>query len=177
MKKINRKGFTLIELLAVIVVLAIVMVLAVPIVLGQMNNAKKKSFQIYGERMSSAVMQAYESDKMLGDNSSKKFSGTVKNGDTEKTVTDLPCYDLSDLKLETTGNYKGFVVVEYTPAATAEGSSTTYYIFLSDETYAYDGKTSQVIYNNPNAIVTGDGVNAINTIVGIGAGASSSCHS
>lgn len=150
MKKEKRKGFTLIELLAVIVVLAIVMVLAVPIVLGQMNNAKKKSFQIYGERVLSSVMNAYESDSLLGNTSPKQYSG-------------LPCYDLSDLKLETTGNYAGFVTVNHSDV----GNTTIYKIYLSDSTYGYNGETSEDVYNFPEKIHTSnEDITAINNIVG-----------
>lgn len=46
----HKKGFTLVELLAVIVVLALIMVFAVPSILTTMNSAKKKSFQMYGEK-------------------------------------------------------------------------------------------------------------------------------
>ena len=63
---INRSGFTLIELLAVIVILAIIMVFAIPAVLDTSNQAQKKSFQVYGGRISSLVQEKLAGDRLLG---------------------------------------------------------------------------------------------------------------
>lgn len=149
MRKTNRKGFTLIELLAVIVVLAVVLVLAVPIVLTNMNNAKKKSFQLYGERVLSAVMSSYESDRLLGVEGTKTFT---EGGET------LRCYTLEDLKLETTGSYQAFVTVKHTD----ENNFTEYKLYMTDNTYGYDGQTSNEVYNNPELIKV-SGIDAIKT--------------
>lgn len=154
MKHTKKKGFTLIELLAVIVVLAVVLVLAVPIVLNNMNKAKKKSFQLYGERVLGSVMSAYESDRLLGGTSEKKYTDSTLG----KT---LPCYSLQDLKLDTTGSYRGFVTVDHSD----EGNITIYRLYMTDSTYGYNGNTSDDVYNHPENI-TISGIDAIHAIVG-----------
>lgn len=150
MKKMNRKGFTLVELLAVIVVLAIVMVLAVPQILNQMNNSKKKSFQLYAERILSSTMTAYNSDDLLNEVTEKRYNG-------------LPCYNLEDLNLETTGSYRGFVTVNHSDV----GDTTVYNIYLTDSTYAYNGAVSDDVYNNTKTILTKDSdISSVDGIVG-----------
>ena len=146
----NKKGFTLVELLAVIVVLAIVMVLAVPQILNQMNSSKKKSFQLYAQRILSSTMSAYKSDDLLNEITNKRYNG-------------LPCYTLEDLDMETTGSYRGFVTVTHSDV----GDTTTYNIYLTDSTYAYNGTGSDDVYNNPKIIGTSaDAVSAVDAIVG-----------
>ena len=68
MKKniINKRGFTLIELLAVIIILAVIMVFAIPAVLDTSNNAQKKTFQVYGERLNTLALTKLEGDRLLG---------------------------------------------------------------------------------------------------------------
>ena len=56
-KNLNNKGFTLVELLAVIVVLVIIMLIAIPIILDSLDNAKRKSFETYTNRILTLVDQ------------------------------------------------------------------------------------------------------------------------
>ena len=149
-KKLNKKGFTLVELLAVIVVLALILVLTVPMVLNTMNSAKKKSFQMYGERVLNSAMSLYESQKMLNEITTKKYDGEI-------------CYTLSDLGLTSTGSYVGMVVV--TPTNNAD-LSTEYTVYLTDMTYNYEGAVSADVLNNTDVIInaTDDG-NALKALV------------
>jgi type IV pilus assembly protein PilA len=55
--KLNNNGFTLVELLAVIVVLAIIMIIAIPTILDSLDNAKRKSFETYTNRILSLADQ------------------------------------------------------------------------------------------------------------------------
>ena len=95
----NKNGFTLVELLAVIVVLAIIMIIAIPSVLDVMSNARKTSFVLYVEKIVGAVQTQYMYDAN---------GGSIKGAG-------LYVYDLtSDLNLNSTGDYKGYVLVDAT---------------------------------------------------------------
>ncbi len=135
MRKMDRKGFTLIELLAVIVVLALIMILAVPAILNSMNNAKMKTFQMYGTRLLEKALEEYESQKML-------------NTVTKATFGENLCYPITALGFENHGNYEGFVEVH--------GSSllgeTTYTLHLTDDTFAYNGTSATDVRGDTSKI-------------------------
>lgn len=135
-RKDRKKGFTLIELLAVIVVLAIIMIIAVPNVIGAMNKAKKKSFQMYGQRMLNSALDNYESDKLLSIGSDVDTEHHFSENGQSK-----PCYTLADMGYKNTGSYKGFVVIE----PSHEVNGTVYRIFLTDNTYWYEGVNSDTV--------------------------------
>ena len=152
-KKNRKKGFTLVELLAVIVVLAVIMVLAVPSVLNQMNSAKQKTFQMYGERMVNNAMQAYESQLLLGTTS---FTNHYKEG-----TDTYNCYTLTELGLAKNENsFKGFVVVKNSTLINDNSAnSTTYLVYLTDGSYYYEGTDSNDVINsvsNVKKIESGD---------------------
>ncbi len=144
--KRDKKGFTLIELLAVIVVLALVMILAVPAILNSMNNSKKKVFQMYGTRLLEKSLEEYEAEKMLNEITAKRYSTVGEDGTV--TRTEDYCYTIDDLGLENHGSYEGIVVVH--------GSSilgqTAYTLYLTDETYAYNGTSSSKVQTDTKAI-------------------------
>ena len=104
-KNKNKRGFTLIELLAVIVILAIIMVFAIPAVLDTSNSAQKKSFQVYGGRISSLVQEKLAGDRLIGDYSS---SGALS---------------ASDIGLKDTGGFS--VCVTYTSAGGANSEDAS----------------------------------------------------
>lgn len=139
--KTNRKGFTLIELLAVIVVLALILILAVPSILNSMNNAKKKTFQMYGERLVNNAIQQYESMKMIGEAPTKTY---VPTGQTVGN----PCLTIADLGLQNQGSFQGFV--EVLPSDAVGG--TRYRVYLTDNTYAFNGTLSSEVVGTANAI-------------------------
>lgn len=140
-----KRGFTLIELLAVIIVLAIIMVFAVPQILDSMNNAKKKSFQMYGQRLIQSAQAKYESQLLLGSTTGNK---THKNG----AASEL-CYDFDSLGIESHGTYKGFVVVHPSTEIGDNGlTKTSYNIYLTDESFAYFNTPSDDVLNNPEKI-------------------------
>lgn len=113
MKKKN--GFTLVELLAVIVVLAIIMIIAIPAVLEVMNRARKSSFVLYVEKIVNNVQTQYMYDANAG---SIQGAGYY-------------VYDITtDLKLNGTGAYRGFVVVNATNVDNVE-----YIVSLYDNNY------------------------------------------
>lgn len=141
----NRKGFTLIELLAVIVVLALIMVLAVPAILNSMNNAKKKTFQMYGTRLLEKAFEEYESEKMLNSVTSARYNENI-------------CYTITALGFENHGSYEGFVEVH--------GSSllgeTTYTLHLTDDTFAYNGVAAVDVRGNTSKIsITATDINTV----------------
>ncbi len=138
MKKTNKKGFTLIELLAVIVVLALIMILAVPSILTSMNNAKKKTFQMYGQRLLDSALSEYESQKMLNTITTKRYNSE-------------PCYLIEDLGFKSQGNNKGMVVVHASDLLGA----TSYTLYLTDKTFAYNGTESGDVANKP-AVISGE---------------------
>lgn len=113
MKKKN--GFTLVELLAVIVVLAIIMIIAIPSVLDVMNTARRKAFVMYVDKVVSAVQTQYVYDAN---------SGAIQGAG-------LYVYDITtDLKLNSTGDYKGFVTVQ-----ALDVDNPQYYVELWDSNY------------------------------------------
>ena len=113
MKKKN--GFTLVELLAVIVVLAIIMIIAIPSVLDVMNNARKQSFVLYVDKVVTAVQTQYMYDANGG-----KIAGAG-----------YYVYDITqDLNLTSTGNYKGYVVVD-----AQDVDNVQYIVSLYDNNY------------------------------------------
>ena len=113
MKKKN--GFTLVELLAVIVVLAIIMIIAIPSVLDVMNSARKSSFILYAEKVINAVQTEFVYDNELG----------------ELHGAGLYVYDITtDLSLTSTGQYKGYVVVNNLVV-----DDPQYILYLHDNNY------------------------------------------
>ena len=94
-KKIfNDKGFTLVELLAVIVILAIIMLIAIPVVLDTMENAKRKSFIEYVDKILITSQKQVLEENLLGNE-----------------VTGCKVYYIkNDLGLSSTGNYDGYVI-------------------------------------------------------------------
>lgn len=141
MKLSNRKGFTLIELLAVIVVLALVMILAVPAILTAANNAKQKSFQMYGQKLLEAATSQFESQQLLGLGSAKTF----KNSELE---TAPYCYTIEDLGISSQGSFQGFIEVRpSTLIGDDNKNKTEYYVWLTDNTYAYVGTIAQEVQN------------------------------
>lgn len=154
-KKVNKKGFTLIELLAVIVVLALIMVIAMPSILNAANSAKKKSFQMYGQRLYESAMGQYESDKLLEQEPQHHYGDKV-------------CYTPVDLGIEDTGTYQGFVVVTPSNELSEGHSATTYNIYLTDGTYAYNNALSTKVLSDTSSdtILTGQTkIDEVNTIV------------
>ncbi|MCR5483589.1 MAG: prepilin-type N-terminal cleavage/methylation domain-containing protein [Bacilli bacterium] len=94
MKKKN-KGFTLVELLAVIVILAIIMIIAIPAVLETMQSARKKTFKEYAMKVTNEGQKTYLSDQMTSNPGS------------------CALYKIkTDLGLNNTGDYNGYVVVK-----------------------------------------------------------------
>ncbi len=129
--KTRKKGFTLVELLAVIVVLALIMVFAVPSVMNTMNSAKKKSLQMYAEKMISTAMQQHQSDKLLG----SLAVSTAGKSTTDKTeLNNQKCYNIANLSDQEggTGSYKGFVVIKENVGATGSAVKDVYYIYITD---------------------------------------------
>ena len=113
MKKKN--GFTLVELLAVIVVLAIIMIIAIPSVLDVMNSARKSSFVLYVDKVVTAVQTQYMYDANGGAIAGAGYY----------------VYDITqDLNLTSTGNYKGYVVVDATDV-----DDVQYIVSLYDNNY------------------------------------------
>lgn len=123
MKK--RNGFTLVELLAVIVVLAIIMIIAIPSVLEVMNSARRSSFALYVDKVTTAVQTQYMYDANMGTIAGKGFY----------------VYDITqDLNLTSTGEYKGYVVVD-----AIDVDNPRYVVFLYDKNYQllnYDVSTN-----------------------------------
>lgn len=88
--KLNKKGFTLVELLAVIVVLALLMVVLANTALPAMNNAKKKTFLLYAQRLMERGQELYFVDKnstdgnqdytveqLMGASAKANYDGTI----------------------------------------------------------------------------------------------------
>lgn len=130
----NKKGFTLVELLAVIVVLAIIMVIAVPTILGNLNIAKKKSFQLEAQRILDNAMAFYNSETLMG----TPNLGTFTHAD---STTKEACYNFSDFNMTPSG-YEGFVIVNHSTS----GDTTEYKIYLTNNTYSYVGATYSNVY-------------------------------
>lgn len=113
MKKKN--GFTLVELLAVIVVLAIIMILAIPSVLDVMNQARKKLFSMYAQKVVLNTQEQYVYDSNSGAIAGAGFY----------------VYDIQkDLGYSGTGSYKGFVIVN-----AMDVDDVKYIIELYDDNY------------------------------------------
>ena len=126
--KNTRKGFTLVELLAVIVILAIIMIIAIPSVLGTMTTARQKSFCEYVTKVYMAAQNKYMAAQTLGTGDiGSSFSAVI--GD----VT-IYYYNIkTDLGLENTGDYKGYVGII---KPTTDDPKPYFIIALSDSNYA-----------------------------------------
>lgn len=112
----NKNGFTLVELLAVIVVLAIIMVIAIPSVMEVMNSARKSSFVLYAEKVIKDTQISYVYDSGGG--------GTISGAG-------YFVYDItSDLGYASTGEYKGYIIVNATDVDNPE-----YILYLYDKNY------------------------------------------
>lgn len=115
MKK-NKNGFTLVELLVVIVVLALIMIITIPAVLNIMDDASKNAFVLYCQKVVKDTQTQYVYDSNIGN------AGGAG----------LYVYDItSDLGYSSTGNYRGYVVVDATSS-----SGTKYILNLYDNKYA-----------------------------------------
>lgn len=123
MHNLNKKGFTLVELLAVIVVLAIIMIFAIPNVMNSVDDARKGMFKNYAQKVMNSAEQTYQTDILLN-NAGKT------------------CYTLSDLGLESSGNYRGKVVVNIKSDQTAE-----FFLYLSDNSYSVSNLAASSIKN------------------------------
>ena len=96
----GKKGFTLIELLAVIVILGIISLIVVPVLTNSYNDSKKKSEDIFLERLSS-VIGSYISLNSDTINFDSTFTARKKNSDTGVDVYQgkITINDLIDSKL------------------------------------------------------------------------------
>ena len=122
--KDNKKGFTLVELLAVIVILAVIMIIAIPAVLNTMNMSKRRSFETYINRIDSETQKQYTKDSITGNTNQTKIYNIEK-----------------DLDLSSTGNFKGFSLVN--PV------TNIVHITLYNDEYAIIAKaTNKIDYNN-----------------------------
>ena len=114
---INKKGFTLIELLAVIVVLGIIMVFAIPAVLDKLNDTRKKTLQLFTERVAVKALEKAQADQLLGTD----------------TATTSSIYDLkTDLKFTDTGNYVGCATMNKDSNDPGDTSDFTITVYLTD---------------------------------------------
>jgi prepilin-type N-terminal cleavage/methylation domain-containing protein len=117
LKKIKLLGFTLVELLAVIVILAIIMLIAIPAVLDVLTITKKKAFIQYV-------------DKVVGLSEQKYLEGVTLGGSSSTCII----YDIkTDLDLNNTGNYKGYVLV-----APYDETDYQYWVLLYDNDFFLD---------------------------------------
>ena len=114
--KMKKNGFTLVELLVVIVVLALIMIITIPAVLDIMEDARKNSFVLYCQKVVKDTQTQYVYDSNIGN------AGGAG----------IYVYDItSDLGYSSTGNYRGYVVVD---ASSTTG--TKYILNLYDNNYA-----------------------------------------
>ena len=135
----TRKGFTLVELLAVIVILAIIMIIAIPSVLGTMTIARKKSFVEYVTKVYMAAQNKYMSAQTLG----QKNLGSSLIGTYHREYFYI--YNIkTDLGLENTGDYKGYVIVEK-PNST-DRNKPRFYVCLCDSDFALIEGTNPFYY-------------------------------
>lgn len=112
----EKNGFTLVELLVVIVVLALIMIITIPAVLDIMEDARKNSFVLYCQKVVKDTQTQYVYDSNIGN------AGGAG----------IYVYDItSDLGYSSTGNYRGYVVVD---ASSTTG--TKYILNLYDNNYA-----------------------------------------
>lgn len=150
----NKKGFTLIELLAVIVVLALIMILAVPQILTVMNDSKKKVFQQYAARLIESATSVYDAKKLIGENIPTKYNN-------------MYCLKPVDMGITATGNYKAVVVINPSNLVGANGLNlTTYYIYMTDGTYAYNNTLSNDVQNDPTKIsIAQSDIDAVTTAI------------
>jgi len=130
----NNKGFTLVELLGVIVVLAIIVIIAIPMVLTALDNAKKNSFKIFGQRAIQRAMEERQAAEMTNSNDIKD------------------CYNLADLKLEGGNKYTGSV--KY--IAPSGGEDSKYIVFFADGTYYANGLGFSELADLNNILTNGD---------------------
>ena len=99
----NKKGFTLVELLAVIAILALLVILALPNILEMFNRAKKELFLTEAKTLYKEVAKKYITENMKGNKIDK-----VSNN---KNKLNIESNGLKyDVKLDTKGNVKNFVV-------------------------------------------------------------------
>ena len=122
MKKKN--GFTLVELLAVIVILAIIMIIAIPAVLETMQSARKKTFKEYAMKMTNEGQKTYLADQ-LTTNPGSCVLYRIK----------------TDLGLNNTGDYKGYVVVKNL------NDKQKVYVTLYDDEYMIYGVEQNYLEN------------------------------
>ncbi len=112
----NNKGFTLVELLAVIVILAIIMIIAIPAVLETMQSARKKTFKEYAMKVTNEGQKTYLADQMTSNPGS------------------CALYKIkTDLGINNTGDYNGYVVVKNLP------DKQKVYVTLYDNEYMVYG--------------------------------------
>jgi len=110
----SKKGFTLVELLAVIVILAIIMLIAIPAVLSTMQTTTRKAFSMYGQKVRVEAEKRNYEDELNGIASAGFYIYDIK----------------TDLGLNNTGNYKGYVVVD-----SCDGLNKKFYIYLTNGDY------------------------------------------
>lgn len=141
MVNLNRKGFTLVELLAVIVVLAIIMIIAIPSITNTLSDAQRGTFKVFAEKSLTVAQGQYQADLMLGERKHSKAYGY--------------CYTLSDLEMST-GNYKGYVIVELD-----DNLVPTFYVTLTDNNFSltnmrYDqlDNLQKSDYDTPSSSIT-----------------------
>ncbi len=115
MKK--NKGFTLVELLAVIVILAIIMVITIPSVLDVLSSARKRAFVQYVDKVVGLSQKKYLEAATLGQSSTICYIYNIE----------------SDLGLDNTGDFKGFVLV-----APTDDSNYQYWVLLYDDNFFLD---------------------------------------
>jgi len=130
MKKLNKKGFTLVELLAVIVVLALLVIIVFPIVLNAMNRARDNTLRLFAQN---AILNA-EAEMEV-----RRMEGTFRH----------TCFNLTDLGMDTTGNYVGTVI-----ALITDDFNILYKAYISDHRWGIWGLTSSAIERvvfEPNA--------------------------
>lgn len=109
----KKNGFTLVELLAVIVVLAIIMIIAIPSVLDTMNNARRKSFVLYAEKVFKSAQEQFTMDSQ----------STIPGAG-------VYVYNIQEMGMADTGSYKGFIIVD------AENvDDPQYVVYLWDNNY------------------------------------------
>lgn len=149
----NKKGFTLVELLAVIVVLALIMILAVPQILTVMNDSKKKVFQQYAARLLESASGVYDAKALLGEKIPTKYNN-------------MYCLKPVDMGITATGNYKAVVVIDPNLVGANGLNLTTYYIYMTDGTYAYNNTLASDVQTYTSKIsISQSDIDAVNTAI------------